>query len=885
MNQNLFAHHSCRQFLSILIATSSLISLNAVAAEPTTDRVVEKHEKAKTRSSGKLNRPLALKALRAQKAISQEDYRHVKGASASQAALVADLHAEGIEGGLRIWLLEDSGINGHPDVLKYIDPSSDKDKAPGFTQKQDHGAAMASLVHQMAPKATLVIKHQKDYLDKLRAGEKKPFIINASFNTGEVNINDYFGPVFRLGFSPLIVKSAGNDATDLSMDDKYKELDSELQKYFIVAGNLRQDGRPRASSGVPGHKKEIQDRFLWVVADDMLVAGGPTGSDVYKYATGTSGAAAILSGAAAIIKNKYPQFGMAKIAECLLESANRDLFGLFGDGYHAIHVVEGAQETLVEPAVAEEESKAASGSSASSSRVQMRTIMYNPAQWGKGVLNVRNAMIYADLRSRFPSKKPGELRRMMLDKIVLSETKAATKIQQWWKANKKSIPESEKPLPLVVDPTIPDRTYPEAEGKSLGRFIPEPDPLEAGKSEGLVYEGTAGASHKTAAEIRRERESLKAASKNILDQLKEGLITLEDLKGQLSGKGPKDLLDWFNANPSILDYQIGGKLFLSFILSEWDWSSFKESLLQGVTDHFSESYKLIIKAFVKALGGADYVYFPADGLLKRLIDTANGHKDLFEGNDFGKLLLLCIHNDSSNLSDYLRYFTEGGYDPLAVRRNDGSTLLHLIRDKAIFRRAFDHYTAKGISGGALLNDLNNRRSTPFGTISESLGFSAERNIEMDLGYYLERGARFIPGMYSEGSQMSTLSIFIRQTVQPTEVDRYDGQYDVVSYNSIKDSFLSLKDRAFIFDFGVDKDLKSLNFYGLPQSVVDFILEQDCTSKDQWIAIIDEAWGHFDAFLKAGHGKTFRHWDDSEKPCMVEASGKVFYNTSYSDWPS
>lgn len=133
--------------------------------------------------------------------------------------------------------------------------------------------------------------------------------------------------------------------------------------------------------------------------------------------------------------------------------------------------------------------------------------------------------------------------------------------------------------------------------------------------------------------------------------------------------------------------------------------------------------------------------------------------------------------------------------------------------------------------------------------------------------------------------MSTLSIFIRQTVRPTEVDQYDGQYDVVSYNSIKDSFLSLKDRAFIFDFGVDKDLKSLNFYGLPQSVVDFILEQDCTSKDQWIAIIDEAWGHFDAFLKAGHGKTFRHWDDSEKPCMVEASGKVFYNTSYSDWPS
>jgi hypothetical protein len=887
MGHHFFTQRFDKRLLSILWATSSFIALNAVATErPSTSSPIVKYESAKTRSSGKMNRATALKALRGQKAISHEDYRHVKGASASQAALVTSFHAKGIKGeGVKIWLLEDSGVNAHPEVLKYIDSSSDMASAAGFSQKQDHGAAMASLAHQIAPKASLSLKHLAGYAEAFHRESEKPFIINASFNTGDVDINSYFGPIFTdRAFQPLVVKSAGNDGTILSEDRKYKDLSPDLMKHLIIAGNLRQDGRPRASSSVPGDDKAIQDRFLWVIADDMLAAGGPTGTDTYRYITGTSGAAAILSGAAALIKGRYPSFTMEEVAECLLESANRDLFGLFGDGYHALHVINGPSQILREPVRSEDEGQAGAGSSsASPSRIQIRTIMYEPAQWGKGVLNVKNAMFYASLKSQLPHEKPEGLRRRMLGSIALHENLTARKIQKWWRTNKKSIPEVEKPLPLVVDESIPDRTYPEAEGEYGGKFIEEPDPKEAGRKQGLSYEERDDTHHKTPAEIRAERERLKASTKGIVEQLKEGLTTLDAIKEDLKKKTPEELVEWFYTHKDILDYKISEQPFLFYVLPSYDWN-IRDALLQGLNETFSEQYKGLIGAVIQVLGGSEYLYFSVPGSLKKFVEECMIHKAWFNKEEIGRLLLFVLQTDGENAEYYVKCFKENRLDPLSTTSSDNSTIMHLIgRNPDVFKKTLDYYMGQGVSGGALLNAQNARGATPFGMVAEKLGFSEKRDISDDLISYIHKGGRFLKGMYQESSQMTDLSIFIKQS-QPTQDDQYEGQWNIVSFEGIKKSFLSLKDRAFIFDIeGIDKDLGSFSVYGIPDSVSG-LMKGECSSSADWRAKVDRAWAQFERFLKTGHGKVYKNWDGQEKPLMVTSEGKIFYNTEYYNWP-
>jgi hypothetical protein len=884
MDQHFFTQRLRKNLLNILLATSSLIALDALAAEgPSVHSIIAKHEKAKTKSSGKMNRPLALKVLRAQKAISHEDYRHVKGASASQAALVTRLHAQGIKGeGVKIWLLEDSGVNAHPEVLKYIDPSSDMASAAGFSQKQDHGAAMASLAHQIAPKAGLVLKHLVGYAVAFHSERDKPFIINAPFDTGNVDINSYFGPIFTdRAFQPLVVRSAGNDGTILSEDRKYKDLSPDLMKHLIIAGNLRQDGRPRASSSVPGGDQAIQDRFLWVIADDMLAAGGPTGSDTYRYITGTSGAAAILSGAAALIKGRYSHLTMEEVAECLLESANRDLFGLFGDGYHAIHIVNGPEKILREPVRSEDEGQAGAGSSSTSpGRIQIRTIMYEPAQWGKGVLNVKNAMFYASLKSQLPHEKPEGLRRRMLGSIALHENLTARKIQKWWRTNKKSIPEAEKPLPLVVDKSIPDRTYPEAEGEYGGKFIEEPDPKEAGRKKGLSYEERDDTHHKTPAEIRAERERLKSATKSIVAQLKEGLTSLDDIKRELKAKLPKDLVEWLYKNADILDYVVDGKPFLPYVLEDYSWS-IQNNLLEGLTESFSEQYKVLIDKFIQTIL-TSYVYFSVPGSLKNFVGASVDNKPWLDADNIGRLLLSAIEKDHQNLEYYTKCFIESGLNPLVIRSSDNSTIMHLIGRHDVFKETLDYYMGQGIPGGALLNEKNARGETPFGIVAQTLGFSEKRDISDDLISYMHKGGHFLLGMYGELSQMKDLSIFIKQR-QPTEEDLYDNKYNFVSFDAIRESFLSLKDRAFIFDIeGINKDLESFSVHGIPHSVSE-LMKGECSSSADWRAKVDRAWGEFERFLKAGHNKKYRDWDETEKSVMVTSRGKVFYNTEYYKW--
>jgi hypothetical protein len=471
----------------------------------------------------------------------------------------------------------------------------------------------------------------------------------------------------------------------------------------------------------------------------------------------------------------------------------------------------------------------------------------------------------------------------MLGSIALKETWAARKIQQWWRTNKKSIPEAEKPLPLVVDKSISGRTYPEADGEYKGKTIPEPDPKEAGKSQGLSYEEGGEVHHKTPAEIRAARERLKASTKGIVEELREGITTLDAIKEELTKKPPKELVEWLYANQDILSYKVNEEPFLSYILQSYDWN-IRDTLLQGLTENFKEQYKVLIDEFIHGLSSAGYLYFSTAGALKEFIEMSLNRKEWFGEESIGKLLLSGIKIDEGNREYYAKFFKESGFDPLSIKTPEGSTIMHLIgRDGEVFDHALNYYIGKGIPGGELLNAKSERGVTPFGMVAERLGYSPERNIEGALHDYMGKGGRFIKGMYQEAAQMTDVSIFIRQQ-EVSEEDRYDSQYDVVSFDAIKKSFLSLKDRAFIFDIeGVDKSLESLSVYGIPDPV-SALLQGECSSSADWRAKVDGAWAEFERFLKAGDGKVYKDWSGVEKPCMLRDKGKIFYNTGYDNWP-
>ncbi len=886
----------------ILLSTISAIPFQSIAAAggqgPTSSKsITDVYERAKTRSSGSLSRGAALRELRAQRAVSNEAYRHAKGTSASQAALVTDFHNMGITGkGVVVWLLEDSGVNDHADVGKYVDPASDMAPAAGFDQKRDHGAAMASLAHQIAPGAKLVVKHREAYKGPLGAAlgtDIQPHVINASFNTGSEVVQSFFGPVFELdsGYRPLVVKSAGNDAKLLSEIAQYEGISDDLLNHLIVAGNLRQDGRPRASSGVPGGKKEIQDRFLWVIADDMLAAGGPTGSSGYRYITGTSGAAAILSGAASIIKSRHPHFTMKEVAECLLESANRDLFGLFGDGYHAMHVVEGPVEVLHEPAAAASSAAPVTESdSGSAGLVQTRTVYYNPAQWGKGVLNVRNAMLYADLKARSPRAKPEMLRRRMLSIVAEEQEEAAKLIQRWWREHKRTVPEHEKLLPMVVDPSIPDREYPEAEGIYRGARIAEPSPKEAGVAAGMSYsEGTHASAKKTSAEIREERQHAKDARKNTLDHLRSGSKSVSDVLSEIKEFSFDQFMSWIRANPGVLDYtpEGKGKNLLALLMYDYQTKDLAERILEGLFASFDDKNIPLLNKLVRSLNSLDYLSLRKDIIISFVRNVLSVKEKLTEGLAVQFLTKLLAESYGEDSIPYIEMYLAEDLPPLEGLK--GHTVMHVAARTDIFESVLGHYASKGYPELELLTTLNEDGQNPFSLYAEGISFKEGSGaaIRDKLEPFLAKGAVLSDvGMQEMGSVIGT---FIKG--DSIESKKFNDSYYYTEADVIERRFLSLKNNAFIFDLeGFDKSPEKLDIDSLPEPVKKHILDNYSPdiSAAGWHDLIDSAWEFYEGFLEANRDSTYSstEWDGSKKEGPVRevsADGTVFYYTRYGDW--
>ncbi len=498
MHSKNFNMNKCPLYLALLCSTLH-IELSAAAASaaasPASDKLLEHQKylgnmgvaldqnsytyKAHRRNVKDVGQQLLQEARKNPAGISPQDYKFLKGTSAQAAASADYAHEQGLFGNnITILLLEDSGIT-HSDVRTYVEPGSPKDPIRDFHSHTDHGSAMAAYIHAVAPGATIRTRTIAILEYQSGIGER---IINASF--GDDKPQGFMNTFGVSQGNALIVKSAGNSKEDLSTTPYTQNCDSLIPR-TIFAGNLRQDYKGKTSSGVPGLEKKFQDSFLWVIADHVLTASGPEDSIEYSPKTGTSGATAILSGAAALILSKYPELTTAELKDILLESADRDIFQLFGSGYNAVHIVEN-------PGVVKD--------AALKPNPKLPTAQYNPTFWGKGVLNIKNALLYADLYVNLKKSVSSDpklmlqavLRQNMLQ-ILHNERKiAATKIQARFKDYKARLgPLDQSQLntrqSLTINTDLPARQFTEAPGSHSSAPIPEQTDAERLAAYGVAF--------------------------------------------------------------------------------------------------------------------------------------------------------------------------------------------------------------------------------------------------------------------------------------------------------------------------------------------------------------------------------------------------------------
>lgn len=397
-------------------------------------------------------------------ALSMDEYEFMHTPTA-KGGIGAQWVKKSIGQGAVIGLYEDSGIN-HPGV--HVSFRSQVLPHTNFTQSQDHGASMASLIHQISPNAHIIARHidlsDIDTFQEMR-------VLNFS---NDIQSSDFEPHVSHLK-NKIVVKSAGNNAQNLSQ----KGWSPEMSDFMLFAGNLRQDLRSATSSGTPGNDPHIQNNFLWVMADGIMAATGPGGSiNQYSPVSGTSSAAAILSGAVAQMMELFPEFSNAQIKECLLESADRDFIQIFEDGHDGIHVSDRHHTT--EPGKDK----------------------YIQHVWGKGILNLKNAIIYGNLKRAIkPSSKTikshrldasievadmhRNLRTQMLGELGKERIKAASLIQKNWKLTKEQVKSLPKRDPLTLDMSKPGFSYERALGDASINTIKQLTPSQEKALRGI----------------------------------------------------------------------------------------------------------------------------------------------------------------------------------------------------------------------------------------------------------------------------------------------------------------------------------------------------------------------------------------------------------------
>jgi hypothetical protein len=237
--------------------------------------------------------------------------------------------------------------------------------------------------------------------------------------------------LLNYGNEKLLVQAAGNEPISLSdpieknasfkLYSGHKTLSEreDIYKHLIIAGAIGQRFRQTGFSAYPGKLKRLQDITLYALGQDIKLRGYP------ELIRGTSLAAPTISGAILLLKQKFPTLTIFQIKEALLESADRTF--VLEDRYNLKKAVFVYESDTEKPNLDHFKGQE-----------HISSIEFNPEIYGKGILNLRAAFLYAELKVRSlklkgPPLSPTQLRTKM--KILMRKDKiiAATKIKVTFK--------------------------------------------------------------------------------------------------------------------------------------------------------------------------------------------------------------------------------------------------------------------------------------------------------------------------------------------------------------------------------------------------------------------------------------------------------------------
>lgn len=245
--------------------------------------------------------------------------------------------------GVGVLVLEVDGVPSRPDCqLCRVIPGKDA----------SHGEKVADVLLQMAPAVTLYGDSLGDNFYDEHTGTLNP---NHMLNRKNIRVvNMSWGVAKQVDFNIMTILNIPKAET-LSTRDKNdaRIFHNQREKLFVIAagnniGSVEHDYLSFAIRQYAIENRTNLDQFIFVVnitpyggiAEGSSTAGklfeqdtiSTLGTDLHvgnDIASGTSFSAPIVSGAAALILEKYPHFAPGDVKECLLNSATRRFFAPF----------------------------------------------------------------------------------------------------------------------------------------------------------------------------------------------------------------------------------------------------------------------------------------------------------------------------------------------------------------------------------------------------------------------------------------------------------------------------------------------------------------------------------------------------------------------------
>lgn len=327
----------------------------------------------------------------------------------------------------------------------------------GSKYKTDHATTVIDAMHRSAPASKIVLL--PSFFNLSNIGRDQPSVnewvrsasvINYSQGHNEKSVSKKImeqGEIYyrsmqvsqtreinllkilmEYGEPKLLFLSAGNEKRSVSeplsktrLGDIYRTFNYIVSNPFlhnrvIIVGGLDQFFNDSISSNYPGWNKELQERFIFTLGSNIKLLAD--GQDQLKH--GTSFATPIAAGCALLIKQRHRHFTPPDIQEVMLESASKNFF-IEGK-------IRAGKQTgifVYDPA----DGPPDLSNFKDSSQYEIRAEPFNPEVYGKGVLDLRAAFVYADLKVKNPSWDKISLRTEM--KLILRQKdhQSATKIQ------------------------------------------------------------------------------------------------------------------------------------------------------------------------------------------------------------------------------------------------------------------------------------------------------------------------------------------------------------------------------------------------------------------------------------------------------------------------